>query len=476
MSFLLTAKRLGAFIRTLLPADPSSWLLLFGATFFFIAHSLRWWPRSSSYSYRPLLWAGGSYVMSLPILAAGAMGYYVGLVGCKRPKRRLFDSVLLPVAVSLLAHLIVAFFWFRDTGEPAHFVTQLQGTPRLWQPDVLLSLTMNLDTGFQFASIGFVLTAVFLILLFWGRATLPIHLPAASLSGVDSAEDEYRDTMFFVWMMVALVFLTAVPGALMVQLGYWNSSSFMRRHPAGIYWLGLVLYASSQLTFVGLTIGKVGRKMVPAMFRIPRARYLAVAVLIPALIANAWPLMTYVYARILWGAHGWGKYAPPSLDNYFGLPSVASMWYFVPALVEEIAWRGYLQPRFIRRYGLIRGIFLVGIVWGAFHFSWDFSSFMTFGDVVRHVIERPIGTVCLSYVLAWLTISSESILPATIAHAAYNSLLTSRVMPPRTPWWPSILLWIAAGFVLLHFFPPQPSDAIDGSEAHAAHGVKASEV
>lgn len=476
MSLLLIARRFGAFVRTFLPADPSSWLLLLGASFLLISLNLGWWPRTSSNYYRPWLWAGCSYLMCLPILAAGAMGYYVGLVGCKRPERRLLDSVLLPVGVSLLAHLIVAFFWFRDAGEPAGFVNQLTGTPHLWQPRVLQDLAVNLGTGFQFTSIGFVLTAAFLVLLFWGRAKLPIHLPAASLSGVGSAEDGHRGTMFFVWMMVALVFLSAVPGISVVQLGYWNFSSVMRRHVDGINWLGQVLYASSLLTFVVLAVGKVGRKMIPAMFRIPRARYLAVAVLIPALIANAWPLMSYVYARILWGAHGWGKYAPPSLDNYFGLPSVASIWYFVPALVEEIAWRGYLQPRFIRRYGLVRGIFLVGIVWGAFHFFWDFNSLMTSGSVVRHLVERLMGTVCLSYVFAWLTISSESILPATLAHAVFNSLVTNRAMRPRTPWWPSALLWIAAGFILLRFFPGQSTDNVDESDLRPAPGAEPSEV
>lgn len=475
MSFLRTGRRLGALVRTVFPSDPSSWLLLLGATFLFISLNLRWWPRTGSSYFKPLLWAGSSYLISLPILAAGAVGYYVGLVGCKRPARRLLDSVLLPVAVSLLAHLIVAFFWFRDVGEPADFINQLTGGPHLWQPRVLKSLAMNLSTGFRFTSIGFILTAIFLVLLFWRRATLPVHLPVASLAGGGSTEDEYRGTRFFVWMMLALVFLVAVPGILMLQLGYWSSSSVTRRHAYGIYWLGQGVYASSLLTFVLLAVGKVGRKTIPTMLRFPRAKYLAVAVLIPAMIADAWPLISYVYARILWGAHGRGGYQPPSLDNYFGLPGVASIWYFVPALVEEIAWRGYLQPRFIRRYGLVRGIFLVGIVWGAFHFSWDFNSSMTSGSVVRHLVERPIGTVCLSYVLAWLTISSESILPATIAHAAYNSLITSPAMPPRTPWWPTILLWIAAGFVLFRFFPPQSSRAVDATEVDPAP-AEASEV
>lgn len=476
MFSLRTGRRLAALVRTVFPSDSSSGLLLLGATSLFISFNLRWWPWAGSTCFRPLLWAGYSYAMSLPILAAGAMGYYVGLVGCKRPKRRLFDSVLLPLALSLLAHLIVAFFWFRDVGEPASFVNQLPGPAHVWTPHVLRSLAVNLGTGFQFASIGFVLTATFFVLLMWGRATLPFHLPAASLSHADSAEDEQRSTMFFVWMMIGMVFLTAVPDYAVDALWIIAFPSIIRRGPKAIGWLGQVSCALSLLVFVVLAIGKAGRRMIPTMFRIPRAKYLAVAIIIPALIANVWPLMTYAHARILWGAHGWGKYAPPSLDNYFGLPEVASIWYIVAALVEEIAWRGYLQPRFIRRYGLARGIFLVGFVWGAFHFFWDFNSFMTSGSIVRHLIERPIGTVCLSYVLAWLTISSESILPAALAHAAYNSLLTSRAMPPRTPWWPSLLLWIAVGFVLLRFFPVQSADNADESDVQPAPPAEPSEV
>jgi membrane protease YdiL (CAAX protease family) len=476
MSFLRTGRRFGALVRTVFPSDPSTWLLLLGATFLFISLNLRWWPWAGSTHFRPLLWVAYSYVMSLPILAAGTMGYYVGLVGCERPKRRLLDSILLPAAISLSAHLIVAFFWFRDTGEPARFVSQLHGDFHLWTPRVVWSLAVNLSTGFQFASIGFVLTTVFFVLLMWGRATLPFHLPAAALSNADTAEDEHRRTMFFVWLMIGTVFLTAVPGYAVDALGILAFPSLIRRGPSAINWLGQVSFALSLLVFVVLALGKVGRKMIPAMFRIPRVKYLAVAVLVPALVANLWPLISYVYARIHWGAHGWGKYATPSLDNYFGLPEVATIWYVVPALVEEIAWRGYLQPRFIRRYGLVRGIFLVGIVWGAFHFFWDFNSFMTSGSVVRHLIERPIGTVCMSYVLAWLTISSESILPATIAHAAYNSLITSRAMPTRTPWWPSILLWIAVGFVLLRFFPARSTDNFDESHVPSAPGAEPSEV
>src|SRR5271169_4237339 len=109
MSFLLITRRAAAFIRTCLPADPSSWLLLLGATFLFISLNLRWWPISSFNGYRTMIWAGFSRMMSLPILAAGVMGYYLAFVGCKRPSRRLLDSVLLPAGAGLAAILIAAF-------------------------------------------------------------------------------------------------------------------------------------------------------------------------------------------------------------------------------------------------------------------------------------------------------------------------------------------------------------------------------
>ena len=73
MSLLRIAKRFGAFVRTFLPADPFSWLLLLGAPSLFISLNLRWWPWTGSNYFKPLLWAGSSYLMSLPILAAGAM-------------------------------------------------------------------------------------------------------------------------------------------------------------------------------------------------------------------------------------------------------------------------------------------------------------------------------------------------------------------------------------------------------------------
>ena len=157
------------------------------------------------------------------------------------------------------------------------------------------------------------------------------------------------------------------------------------------------------------------------MLRIPHAEYLVIALLIPTVIAYVGPLAFYVYARVLGSTHGWGTQISPLPRNFLGLPAVSSTWYFLPALVEEIGWRGHLQPHFIRRSGLVRGIFLVGVVWGAFHFFWDSNSSMPAQDVGIKLVVRLAGTISLSYVLAWVTIRSGSILPVAAAHGPTTS-------------------------------------------------------
>jgi membrane protease YdiL (CAAX protease family) len=411
--------------------------------------------------------------MSVPIFAAGVTAYYLALVGCKKPARRLLDSILLPAIVGLAAKLIVAFYWFRDVGEPAHFDNQVPGAPHPWQPHMLFAVAVNLSVGFQIASVGFILLSAFFVLYNWGRATLPIHVPAHSISDASIPEDENRRTMFFVWMMIAMVFITGLPEPALEMFAASAILRFAQIHPDWFSWLRQLSHALLLLAFVCLALGKAGRKMIPAMLRIPRAIYLAASIVVPVAIAYVAPVASYIHARILWSLDGWGKLAPPSRSSFLGLPPASAGAYLFYPLVEEIAWRGYLQPRFVRRFGLVRGIFLVGVVWGAFHYIWDFNPAMTVPDVCIGLLQRLLITVCLSYVLAWLTIRSESILPAALAHATYN---LGWWLPIHSPQWLTLLLWAATGFVLLRFFLPPSHAAVAETAIPPAPEPEPSEV
>lgn len=115
---------------------------------------------------------------------------------------------------------------------------------------------------------------------------------------------------------------------------------------------------------------------------------------------------------------------------FFGLNLALSL--FVQSLLgsvatigEEFGWRGYVQEKFIRRFGLNRGLILLGIIWGYWHLpiglmGWNFPEH----PVIGALILTPISTIFLGIYLGWLYLRSKSIWMPTLAHAASNLAAT----------------------------------------------------
>ncbi len=392
-------------------------------------------------------------VLSLPLLVAGSLGFYISILSCKNAVNRLIIAVLIPSLTSILTILCVAFFWFRHPGEPGEIALSPAANSSFAWLRLLISLAANLGPGLQFAILGIVLVAIFWVLLQWGRVSLPIRIRSSPLSEATPSESDHRNVMLFVWRMVGLVPLAYLFQGLVTSgvFLFWPRSA----HP-NTSWVFILDQSASTvllLVLVLFALGKSGRKTVPEMVRLPSVGYFGLAALIPAAISCGPAFLGYLEARIQWSTHEWGRAFTPSLESFLGLPHLISAWYLAHALVEEIAWRGYLQPRFIRRYGLYRGIFLVGIVWGAFHFSSDFHPYMSSVQVLAQFASRLSTSVALSLVLAWLTLASKSILPAAVAHAVYNICVLDLSLIARAPWWAAVLLWLAVSYLLFHFFP-----------------------
>jgi uncharacterized protein len=140
--------------------------------------------------------------------------------------------------------------------------------------------------------------------------------------------------------------------------------------------------------------------------------------------------------------------------SYSSLPPWPYLVLIPAALVEEIAWRGYLQPRLISRYGLYRGVFPLGIVWGIFHFPSDFNSRMTLTQILIHPVTRLLNCVSWGFALSWLTLRSRSVLPAALVHGLMNILFFSLWV--GTSVWAFISLWTAIDVVLFRYWPPDP--------------------
>jgi len=457
-------KRILAFVRSVLPAEPAHLLLLLGATFLFISHGLRWglsWGTVASYSssghqrVEYQLWVSFATLMTLSTWAAGSAAGFVCLVQTRRPLRRLVLTVLLPALVTFLVIPIIGSVWFpSEVGLSVFSVDGSIGQLPQATPLVLRSL----GPGLQIAAMGFILVAIFTVLFSWGRATLPVRLrrsfPFATPE--TTAEEDHR-TVVFVWIMVCIITLTNILSGVIGFALYRFVPRLVLPDVLNAF-ADQVVAASTLFLLVLLALGKDRTATLRCALALPPLKYVAIAALIPLGAASVRPLVSYFLAVNHWFVYEF-RSSFPSLRDYFWAPSATSIWLLLPAFVEEIAWRGYLQPHFVKKYGIMRGIFLVGIVWGAFHFAGDFRSTMTTAGALTHIARRLMETVVQAYVLGWLAIRSRSILPSTVCHAVFNMTVLSGISPAsvRNPYWVYVMVWAVVGYVLFRYFPLPPN-------------------
>lgn len=141
---------------------------------------------------------------------------------------------------------------------------------------------------------------------------------------------------------------------------------------------------------------------------------------------------------------------------FFGLNLTLSL--FVQSLIgsvitigEEFGWRGYVQEKLIRRFGLNRGLILLGIIWGFWHLpiglmGWNFPEHPVLGALFL----TPISTVFLGIYLGWLYLRSKSIWLPTLAHAACNltaTLLLNELIMQRNELYLQLSLIVAWGVI-----------------------------
>lgn len=98
----------------------------------------------------------------------------------------------------------------------------------------------------------------------------------------------------------------------------------------------------------------------------------------------------------------------------------------VAAFGEEIGWRGFLLPLMVEELGVRKAVVLNGVLWGLVHaplvcfglnYTGDYPGAPWTGMLMMCVFAAVLGIF-----LSWLTLKSESIFPACIAHGAVNAV------------------------------------------------------
>jgi membrane protease YdiL (CAAX protease family) len=179
------------------------------------------------------------------------------------------------------------------------------------------------------------------------------------------------------------------------------------------------------LAGIGAAAVESGRSGVRALLaQVPRWRvrpvwYLA-ALFVPALFPAGGFLLSL--------ALGTPPPPAPPLQVWLSLPLLL-IALVIPAILEEVGWRGYALPRLQRRFGALRASLILGVIWAGLHLPlWLLPDF---GFADQSIPLYLVQVLAFSVVLAWLyNATGGSLLLTGMAHAAINGW--------PTPWGASL--------------------------------------
>jgi ABC-2 type transport system permease protein/sodium transport system permease protein len=191
-------------------------------------------------------------------------------------------------------------------------------------------------------------------------------------------------------------------------IGRWGSAT-----PA--LYLGLLALASAGL-FVGLPLAAaaLGRVRLASGFQLRRAAWPAYAAAL-LLGLSLWPFALELLAALQrWG---WGTLAPEHFKALQALqrrldelsPVTLLLGYaVVPAVAEELFFRGYLFSALRARTGPATTIGASALLFGLFH--------------ILFAVDRVVPATLLGLVLGWVCWKSGSVFPGMVIHVCHNAV------------------------------------------------------
>jgi membrane protease YdiL (CAAX protease family) len=464
-------KRLAHFLRSVIPADPWQLCILIGSLFLILAPHVPWIPSATgsvagidpSFS-----WAIVSLLGFLEIIL-GAFALYTCFWPGPHPSRRVLSGVVAPTIAAL-----IGVTWFLNYLYRGGQTSLFEKHSELRQMAELLETRLwHLSTTFYLLLMALALIGLFTSRMAVGANSLPLVLPNPK-NGME------ENTTWRAAMLLNVLLVSGI-GRMIVNAALFTIFAIADRAHFQLKWLSagpklsfalLLLDAVILLAIAVAVLGKPGWQEARRVLRFPGVHALLLAAALTTAITLGGAAAQYLFDRAQWAAHSGSLDAPRFAEYFSWLRGWSAVLVFAgAAFAEELVFRGVLLRLCIRRFGLDRGIFLLGVAFVSFHFPSDSYVRLDTASVLLHLVLRMLTLLPLSYVLVWMTLRWKSILPAWIAHTFYNAF---RVNERFLDWRWQVVAWVAAAVLLYRYLPlDEASDDLQAAAIEPAPIVDA---
>jgi len=95
------------------------------------------------------------------------------------------------------------------------------------------------------------------------------------------------------------------------------------------------------------------------------------------------------------------------------------------AVLEEVAWRGFLVPKLMKLTSFTKTALLTGLIWAVWHYPLIIFSNVRLGNtpLPYSLVCFTIFAVGLSFATAWLRMKSGSVWTAALLHGSHNAFM-----------------------------------------------------
>lgn len=468
-------KRAATFIRSILPSDLNQLFFMCGSVALFISRELRWWPTRwrdifeggllNMWLLRPSsqnLLTNWSWIIAasgILLMVSGSAGMLFCVWPGRRPVRNILSFVCVPALWSIAVICVRILMLAKDPDIPVIAASRGEQHGLVWA----LECSWALGPGLRLATVGVLCVGFFVYKLATGSTSLPVALNSASiLEAVDAKA--WNRIWIYLWFTISIGFIVYDVVAWPLVWMYRLLPARLHDGTVGWFRLFITLLSSGIDTLIAAwAVGAGWWREFRGFIRPRGGVYVLVGVTLSLASWALVPFAGFAVDRVNWATAGIGI-MPPDALSYFSVPNVwVAANLLAAAFFEEVIFRGYLQGRFLRRFGCYRGLVILGVLWGACHFVTDFGPGLSDADVLIRLIWRLGTCTAMGLVFGWLTLRADSILPAVACHWLSNVAVESNrayIFNFRIEPLLNVSFWCVAAYVVFRYWPPRDAASI----------------